>query len=123
MSKILRGSVAVGLGLATVIAVGGVAAPALADDSSTTVDPTSNSGPGSSGSNSGSNADPNAIANANPNSAISGDAVSSTDWGDIAPAEAQDTLNVVGDWSAARDTSSLYSLEASNGITAAWAKD
>jgi serine protease AprX len=126
MSKILRGSVAAGLGMATVIAVGGVFGPARADDSGTTVDPTSSSGPGSSGSNSSSNANPNATANADPNSAVSGDAITgdaitSTDWGDVTPAAAEDALNRVGDWSAARDVNSLYSLETNQGITAAWA--
>jgi serine protease AprX len=55
--------------------------------------------------------------------ASEGDAVGSADWGDIAPADEAATLTHAGVWSAARDASSMYSLEASQGVQAAWAAD
>jgi serine protease AprX len=138
MSKILRGSGVAGLGLAAAIAVGGVFVPAHADDSGTSGDPTSSSGSGSSGSGSDSSgsgstgsgtsgSDSSGSGSSGSGSSGSsgtdgGDAVTSTDWGDVPPVVAQDALNRVGDWAAARDTSSLYSLETNQGITAAWAK-
>ncbi len=50
-----------------------------------------------------------------------GDAVGSADWGDLAPGEAEDALTPDGVWSAARDSGSLYALEASQGIHDLWA--
>jgi serine protease AprX len=52
-----------------------------------------------------------------------GDAVGSADWGDIDPADEAAALTRAGAWSAARDANSLYSLEAAQGIHAAWAAD
>jgi serine protease AprX len=52
-----------------------------------------------------------------------GDAVGSADWGDITAADEAATLTRTGTWSAARDASSMYSLEASQGVHAAWAAD
>ena len=50
-----------------------------------------------------------------------GDAIVSTEWGDVTARQEDASTNAAGTWSAARDVSSMYSLTRSLGIQDAWA--
>ena len=102
MSKILARSGVASLGLVTMLAVGALGSPAHAGKNSGTSGTSTTSGTATTSST---------------------DAVTTTDWGDIDPNDAQAALTRFGVWSASRDSGSMYSLTAAQGIQAAWARD
>ena len=137
-TKSLAPATALAVGLATVAVVGGSLSPASAwqDTSSEVTGSSSSSGSGAgSGSGSGSASGHGGSGSSGSGSSSGtgsggsssgsghgpqGDTVGSTDWGDVAPGEAADAQGAHG-WAAGRDSGSLFSLEARQGIHEAWA--
>ena len=85
---------------ATAMALTSVACPAFAEDVDATAD----------------------VPTASEALASEGDAIVSTEWGDVTARQEDAATNTLGTWAAQRDVSSMYSLTRSLGIQDTWSR-